>query len=431
MKPNAASTRFVWVLLAIAVTGCGLGKRSSALVESNLLSAKKSGGTGDCGAYGFKLNVHGVLRQNCASCHGGSGPGIGGFAKEEPGQAYADALSRMNPVNPAQSLLVARAAVPGHGGNCVNCGPAMGTQLSAAIEQWKQAFQGTAAYCASVPEDDESQTYGEQEETNSYGDPGANGGVQIHPAGLEVYRTRVQSILVSNCASCHAPDRVAATAPFGVANLHMSYLAAKPRAMLGNPSLGDLVARASTPNHGPGCSTCGPGLGGPLLAAVDDWADAEDTAEPSLTETKVKTTLPVNSTYQRLTWIFTADLENSALSDLSGTEFDVEVRMIQSNGNTYYQFRNPRIVTTNSRGAIFVNAIYLRINGTVNRLYTTFQGVDAVIPAGRGRVPQTIGAVTIPASPLLSNSSNLVIQSGGPSPVVQSIGFGFGVLQLN
>jgi len=87
----------------------------------------------------FQGGVYTLLRQNCASCHAGAGPGTPHIAHPDAATAYQTILSnqKVNFTTPSQSRLVRRLVADFH--YCWNDCVMNGAEMQAAIEAWALA----------------------------------------------------------------------------------------------------------------------------------------------------------------------------------------------------------------------------------------------------------------------------------------------------
>src|SRR6185436_18800259 len=91
------------------------------------------------GIAAFSTTVYPIVRQNCASCHAGSGPGSPHFASADVTASY-QAMTGQGKVNlgaPASSRIVVKLDSLAH--NCWSRCAADGATLTAAIQAWADA----------------------------------------------------------------------------------------------------------------------------------------------------------------------------------------------------------------------------------------------------------------------------------------------------
>jgi mono/diheme cytochrome c family protein len=392
--------------LLAALTGCLFEDREGAIA---VLPGTFSG-VQTCGLKGFAYYVMPKLRANCASCHGGSGPGAGSFAAADVTVAYGAARSRASMRNPGGSLLVARSSESGHGNNCSTCGGPWGELLTTSIAEWAEAESNDPAVCAALPdlagtvEDFDQGTY----------NPGSGVEVVIVPDGLAEFSESggVHDILRTNCFDCHVPARPAGFAPFAQTDPTEAYRAAKPRVNFTDVSLSKLVNRAANDAH---CGICGDsGLVSSLLARLADW-QAEESAGVALLRVELDSKalgLLAQGNSVTLTWNLGTE-STPASSTLAGAQFQVTVeRPTGASFQFVYRVKNPTLIASGSR-PLEAREIKFVVNGTEQPLVATFTGVNVVVPAG-----QSSGVLV--ATPALVSITNAA---------TDELGFAFSILR--
>lgn len=149
--PGRAALLLSLALLASACGdyggGGGGGSASTPTSGSGSGSTPTGGTSGPTDAElqaGFEATVYPILRQHCATCHAGAGPGTPHIAAPDPALAFRETWykQKVDLNNPSRSRLVRRLVADSHfcWSNCASDGAVM----QAAIEQWA-ALVNTAA----------------------------------------------------------------------------------------------------------------------------------------------------------------------------------------------------------------------------------------------------------------------------------------------
>lgn len=152
MRRRVAATAAA-LLAGLALTGCGGsggggdsrepgptqpaasaspgGDETTTSVVTTVLS-----GGGPGGDVAFEQTVYPLLRQYCATCHAGPGPGFPDIAHPDPGTAYREVVDnqKVNLSQPTNSRLVQRLVTDLH--HCWTTCDADGATMTAAIGQW-------------------------------------------------------------------------------------------------------------------------------------------------------------------------------------------------------------------------------------------------------------------------------------------------------
>ena len=119
------------VLLAFAATGCGLGKKSTAIAEQSLTS---SAGTGPS-ITAFSTTLYPYVRANCVSCHGSTQSPK--FAAADVHSAYDAAITVVSFDHPELSTIVRKSA----DGHCGSACTTDGSAVKKLILDWKAASE--------------------------------------------------------------------------------------------------------------------------------------------------------------------------------------------------------------------------------------------------------------------------------------------------
>ncbi len=405
MKTEKAKTLILAGLLTLGSSACMLTdpvkERDGAFIE---FQSDSSGASETCGFRGFSYFVQPMLRSNCMNCHSGSGPGPGDFASSNRTSAYFSAKSRSSFANAANSLLVSKSSVSGHGGNCSTCGSEWGQTLSRAIAQWAEAELENPTVCSALP--------GSGASGFDDGDfnPSEGTEVTVVPEGLSRFSEPggTHAILRLHCSECHLGGKLAAFAPFGDNDSLTAYKAAKPRVNFVEIASSQLLNRAKNANH---CGICGDAaLVSALTARIEDWRNDEISGAAASRVRLDEKLIGISSPGQSVSLRWDLGSESSVSDQrLNGAVFEVDVS-VHSSG-TVYLFTAPRIHTAGS--AIRVKAIRFLRDGAEDPLIATFTTVDQVVPANRS------------PGPVLSGGTALAPISEAPG---ESVGFTFEIL---
>ena len=363
-------TLSILVLFGVGCDFVDSFKKEESAKEYDALLASQVRDT--CGVRGYYQFVFGALKQNCASCHGGLGPGTGSFAAFDLATSYVQAKARVNFSDTDRSLLAMRSSNSGH---CPACGSTWSQTLRESLADWALAESENESICQTL-----SEISDESFEFDSYTPP-ENVEVTIVPEGLAVFSRSggLHTELQNACASCHVPGKVAAFAAFAQSDVSASYKAAKPRVNFYDVTASMLYQNASESNHGDGgCSTCGnTGFLTRLQADLLDWRDQEDLGSENLkvvlSDELIR--LPTLDQTQTLDW----DL-SSIKADLSGAFFRIRVNRPSSNPEDY-RVLDIRLIN-NSGKSIQVKNILPRVSGTEDRLLSTYTVVDEEVANG-------------------------------------------------
>lgn len=415
-KLKPALLKSLWLAaLATQLTGCFLSDlttKDDGAAERSLIQA----GPANCGANAFRQVVHPQLRNNCASCHAGSGPGAGSFGAFDLSTAYQQALSRSELGSPGASYLVTRSSQSGHGGGCSACGASWGQTLAALIAEWAKAEAGDAATCANY----QAPADGGGANTAPFDlgpyQPPRSTDTRVVPEGLTAYSAAggVHSLVRAQCAQCHVPGGLASFAPFAVADATSSYREAKPRVNFAAVDASILLARANTVNHGGSCMSCGnAAFVNELRTRVSSWISIEGVAVENARvklASKSIAPLPGGTTDRVISWDLGAETV-PAIPALAGATFSVRIRMATGSATTY-RISDPRITTGSA--AVQVKEIAFLLNDAVNTSVTTYSLVDTTVPSGQA------GGVSLSGSPALLPAAD---------SAADTLGFSFEILR--
>jgi hypothetical protein len=124
--------------LALGGLACGdfSGSSSGGQASSGPATLNLQASAADVAA--FESTLHPKLRDHCASCHEGNGPGTPHFARSDPGAAHQALMGqgKVNLGNPGASRVVVKV---GQGHECWNGCANDGAELAAAIQAWADA----------------------------------------------------------------------------------------------------------------------------------------------------------------------------------------------------------------------------------------------------------------------------------------------------
>jgi Concanavalin A-like lectin/glucanases superfamily len=133
-KPIAALFAVLWCCACGDFSGSASNQNASTASNGFLDLSAPAGGIN-----AFQTTVYPIVRQYCAACHAGSGPGSPHFAHPDVNTAY-QAITGQGKVNlgtPSSSRIVVKVAQLAH--NCWSDCAANGAELATAIQAWADA----------------------------------------------------------------------------------------------------------------------------------------------------------------------------------------------------------------------------------------------------------------------------------------------------
>lgn len=385
-------TAMLGLVLSMTGSSCLVQNISEEDIDANevyQLTGGSASTASNCVQNTFRLTMHPIMVNNCASCHSDE------HGSTNPNISYTQSRQRSNFNNPSSSILVTYAGTAGH---CGQCGSGLAQSVSNAITIWGRAERGDTATCAEYEQVSNIPGNTKPFDLGAYTPPNPNNTVIVQD-GLNEFRTAggVHEILRANCAQCHIPGGLSSLAPFAVTDATASYRQSKPRMNFNNIDASLMLQRANVPNHGNGCGVCGnAGFVSNFRAELVAWAAQENAAvSASHVKTSAQTIVKANiSTTNSVTLSWNLDSQvTPAQVDLAGATVRVTVRLLD---DLTYRFSDLRIVA-GSR-AIRVKKASFIIDEVLNLTTTTYHGVDAIVNANENRqLSSTPALISIPA----------------------------------